>query len=203
MKRIALIAAACAFFGINNADAAVLLTNGGFDTGNFTGWSLSTTTRNTVETTQGEFTAQAGSAYAQLSFPQGGSNNNDATLSQTFVTTAGQSLVLSFYLQGDGGTPSDFKVAFDNTLLQSLSPVPDTNGWVLYSFNVTSAASNTLTFSFNDQGSGNSSNIGLDSVSIAAAVPEPSTWAMMILGFFGVGFMAYRRKQHGPDFRLA
>jgi hypothetical protein len=29
---------------------------------------------------------------------------------------------------------------------------------------------------------------------IAAAVPEPSTWAMMILGFAGVGFMAYRRK---------
>jgi hypothetical protein len=26
------------------------------------------------------------------------------------------------------------------------------------------------------------------------AVPEPSTWAMMILGFAGVGFMAYRRK---------
>jgi hypothetical protein len=29
---------------------------------------------------------------------------------------------------------------------------------------------------------------------VAAAVPEPSTWAMMILGFAGVGFMAYRRK---------
>lgn len=27
-----------------------------------------------------------------------------------------------------------------------------------------------------------------------SAVPEPSTWAMMILGFVGVGFMAYRRK---------
>jgi PEP-CTERM motif-containing protein len=27
-----------------------------------------------------------------------------------------------------------------------------------------------------------------------AAVPEPSTWAMMILGFLGVGFIAYRRK---------
>jgi PEP-CTERM motif len=25
-------------------------------------------------------------------------------------------------------------------------------------------------------------------------VPEPSTWAMMILGFAGIGFMAYRRK---------
>jgi PEP-CTERM motif len=27
-----------------------------------------------------------------------------------------------------------------------------------------------------------------------SAVPEPSTWAMMILGFAGVGFMAYCRK---------
>ena len=33
------------------------------------------------------------------------------------------------------------------------------------------------------------------------AVPEPSTWAMMILGFAGVGFMAYRRKSK-PAFRL-
>ena len=27
------------------------------------------------------------------------------------------------------------------------------------------------------------------------AVPEPSTWAMMILGFAGVGFMTYRRRK--------
>jgi hypothetical protein len=33
-------------------------------------------------------------------------------------------------------------------------------------------------------------------------VPEPSTWAMMILGFAGVGFMAYRRKLK-PAFRFA
>jgi hypothetical protein len=38
--------------------------------------------------------------------------------------------------------------------------------------------------------------------SITAAVPESSTWAMMILGFFGVGFMAYRRKRNGPALRL-
>jgi len=30
-----------------------------------------------------------------------------------------------------------------------------------------------------------------------AAVPEPSTWAMMILGFVGLGFMASRRKSSG------
>jgi PEP-CTERM motif len=38
---------------------------------------------------------------------------------------------------------------------------------------------------------------------ITTGVPEPSTWAMMILGFCGVGFMAYRRKQNGAAFRVA
>lgn len=36
-----------------------------------------------------------------------------------------------------------------------------------------------------------------------AAVPEPSTWAMMILGFAGVGFIAYRRRQNGPKLGVA
>jgi hypothetical protein len=35
-----------------------------------------------------------------------------------------------------------------------------------------------------------------------SAVPEPATWAMMILGFMGIGFMAYRRKSPSA-FRLA
>jgi hypothetical protein len=30
---------------------------------------------------------------------------------------------------------------------------------------------------------------------IAPGVPEPSTWAMMILGFAGLGFMAYRKNR--------
>jgi hypothetical protein len=30
---------------------------------------------------------------------------------------------------------------------------------------------------------------------ITSAVPEPSTWATMILGFLGVGFVGYRRKK--------
>jgi hypothetical protein len=33
-------------------------------------------------------------------------------------------------------------------------------------------------------------------VEMSGAVPEASTWAMMILGFAGIGFMAYRRKNH-------
>jgi PEP-CTERM motif len=34
----------------------------------------------------------------------------------------------------------------------------------------------------------------LTSLTQVDAVPEPSTWAMMILGFCGLGFMAYRKK---------
>jgi hypothetical protein len=30
-------------------------------------------------------------------------------------------------------------------------------------------------------------------ISTVSAVPEPSTWTMMILGFAGLGFLAYRR----------
>jgi hypothetical protein len=37
-------------------------------------------------------------------------------------------------------------------------------------------------------------NIGTTLDGFTAAVPEPSTWAMIVLSFAGIGFMAYRRK---------
>ncbi|MGP7985334.1 PEPxxWA-CTERM sorting domain-containing protein [Rhodoblastus sp.] len=30
-------------------------------------------------------------------------------------------------------------------------------------------------------------------VTVSSAVPEPATWAMMLLGFAGLGFAGYRR----------
>jgi hypothetical protein len=36
--------------------------------------------------------------------------------------------------------------------------------------------------------------MGVDNIDATTAVPEPSTWAMMIIGFLGLGFLAYRRK---------
>ena len=38
--------------------------------------------------------------------------------------------------------------------------------------------------------------VGLDSVSVTlnAAVPEPSTWAMMLIGFCGIGAAAMRSR---------
>ena len=42
-----------------------------------------------------------------------------------------------------------------------------------------------------------------DAFVAVATVPELSTWAMMILGFAGVGFMAYRRRNQTAAFRVA
>jgi hypothetical protein len=36
--------------------------------------------------------------------------------------------------------------------------------------------------------------MALDNVAVSA-VPELSTWAMMLLGFAGMGFLAYRKTQ--------
>ena len=35
----------------------------------------------------------------------------------------------------------------------------------------------------------------LGTVTVSTAVPEPSTWAMMLLGFVGLGFAGYRKAQ--------
>ena len=53
----------------------------------------------------------------------------------------------------------------------------------------------TLTFASADTPSTNPYGPVIGDISVTA-VPEASTWAMMILGFMGVGFMAYRRKSN-------
>jgi PEP-CTERM motif len=54
----------------------------------------------------------------------------------------------------------------------------------------------------NTQSPGSSEYVNASSAMVAG-VPEPSTWAMMILGFLALGFMAYRKKQHVAAFRVA
>jgi PEP-CTERM motif len=60
------------------------------------------------------------------------------------------------------------------------------------------SGSNTLTFTVENIGLSGSNPTGLNVdflTSSVSAVPEPSTWLMMILGFAGVGFLRYRRSQ--------
>ncbi len=42
-----------------------------------------------------------------------------------------------------------------------------------------------------------------NTLTVNSAVPEPSTWVMMILGFVGVGFMTYRRRNQSTALNAA
>jgi hypothetical protein len=62
-----------------------------------------------------------------------------------------------------------------------------TNAYILFtglSFDKVVLSSSTNSFEFDN----------VYAASRVGGVPEPSTWAMMVLGFAGIGFMAYRRK---------
>jgi hypothetical protein len=62
---------------------------------------------------------------------------------------------------------------------------------------------NTIDFTVeNFQGIPNGNPTGLNVEFLTSGVPETSTWAMMIMGFAGIGLLAYRRKR-APSFRLA
>jgi hypothetical protein len=52
-----------------------------------------------------------------------------------------------------------------------------------------------LTFAYNLVADG-SGGFGFD-FAVGGAVPEPSTWAMMLIGFAGLGFIRYRASQSG------
>jgi len=43
----------------------------------------------------------------------------------------------------------------------------------------------------------------LSEFTVTEAVPEPSTWAMMILGFAGIGYMTYRRRKQSTALSAA
>jgi PEP-CTERM motif len=51
-------------------------------------------------------------------------------------------------------------------------------------------------------GSAQSGNVEIGAAAPVTGVPEPSTWVMLILGFAGIGFTAYRRKAKPADGRL-
>jgi PEP-CTERM motif len=70
---------------------------------------------------------------------------------------------------------------------------------ILTSFSITSGltGSGEVQFSYTDLYLGGGSvDLQLTplTLSVSSDVPEPSTWAVMLLGFAGIGFMAYRRK---------
>lgn len=95
----------------------------------------------------------------------------------------------------------DFSVTLPPLVDSSLTPGAPLQHYVL---DITTTIAGNLSFAAYNGGNGGT-NVGpiLDNVTLASGVPEASTWAMMILGFMGVGFMAYRRKSPAASLRVA
>jgi hypothetical protein len=171
---------------------AEYLVNGGFETGTLSGWTQSGNLGFTNVVTNNNYTPQSGSYYLDV-----GPIGTEGVLSQTFSDIAGQQLLVSGWVIGNGTQPSDVRFVFDGTTYININPVGN-QPWTQYSFNVTATGNDTFSVAFRNDPSFD----GLDnfSVSSVSAVPEPSTWAMMILGFVGLGFMTYRRKNSVVQF---
>jgi hypothetical protein len=194
--KLAFIAGLLAVVGNFSTGAqANVVQNPGFEAGDLTDWTLT----NNLNTGVGGTSFYAHSGTYGLFF---GNVGSDAILSQTLSTSAGTAYSISFWLDMDPRTPNDVNLSFGGTQVFSATNIPATGWTEFFATGTASSNSTLLSFGLRDD----PAYSGLDDISvtpITAAVPEPSTWAMMILGFAGVGFMAYRRKQNGPQLRLA
>ncbi|HKO70232.1 MAG TPA: PEP-CTERM sorting domain-containing protein [Bradyrhizobium sp.] len=130
-----------------------------------------------------------------------GSTEQAGTL-QTLQSFAAGNYTLSFDLGGNArGDVSKTTVISLGSFSRALT-LASNDPLQPFSFSFATSGGN-LSFADLPGGSGNVGNI-LDNVSLssslASAAPEPSTWAMMLMGFCGIGFMAYRKSKSGVAF---
>jgi hypothetical protein len=135
-----------------------------------------------------------GTGNVALTQPSFGLANNDTFTNAVFNINAATDGSVVIHVQGiniDGGFfEDDFTVDANG---QNFFTITSINGQLMTDISLT--AINSATFEDVRQ-------VRLGGFETVGAIPEPSTWAMMILGFAGVGFLAYRRRGQGQTLRL-
>src|ERR1019366_6408898 len=141
-------------------DGQNLLTNGSFETGDFTGWTQGGNTGDTSVVSGPYYRysgAQAGAFYAVL-----GPVGSPGSLRQRISTIPGQPYHVCFWLNAVGDNPSFFNGYWDTPQFVSLTN-PLTRGWTRYVYGpFTGTGNDTLMFTFRDAPGW----IALDNVSV-------------------------------------
>ena len=180
------------------SQAGNLIKNGDFETyaPSFTGyikiasgspllsdWTVGGTS---VDIINGGFGAITGNSIDMLGTPGPGS------LSQSFATVIGQTYVLNFDLSRNSNENPYINVVFGGlpqTQFTGGTGAAPTKGLLSYT-----ALSTLTTLSFYSVGGAASSGAVLDNVSVTA-VPEPETYAMLLVGLGLMGAVARRRNK--------
>ena len=202
MRKLFVAAAAMAMLP-TSANAATIV-NGSFETGASTnpfgtvpggntstiaGWEV---LGNSVDYIDGYWPANDGVRSIDLN------GNGQGGIAQTFATVMNQAYAVTFWLAGNSdGNPTIKTIRVDTNGSNSQVFAFDTTGlneanmgWKKFTYNFV-AGSTTTKLSFNSLDAG-AYGAALDNVAISA-VPEPATWAMMLLGIGLIGGAMRRR----------
>jgi len=217
MIRYLLMVSAIAFIPAS-ASAAELIVNGGFEdptvvspccstvpTDSLPGWSVPTGNVNVVN---GTFSSGAGNlAFQGNQYLDLVGQGGVGSLSQDFSTVIGQVYNLSFAYSHNlfSGIPAASASLSVGSLTDTITHTGGNNtnlAWQTYA-NTFTASSAITTLTFANLTGGTNEGIFLDAVSVndlranpTGAVPEPSTWALLLVGFGAAG-AALRRSNRG------
>jgi hypothetical protein len=199
-------------FALSAAHASAATISSTFDS-NADGWIAVDPTSDYTASWQGSGGNPGGFLLGNESNPLGGTGYFIAPSKFLGNLSAYSGGTLSYDLKVIGGSISNFFEDVDvkitggaGTALWSSTFIPVGNDWFTLQVqltqvnftggNLAAILANVTKFEIRGELISGSESEGLDNVLLATpAVPEPSTWAMMILGFAGVGFLAYRRRK--------
>jgi len=173
------------FLTVPHAEAN-LVTNGGFETGDFTGWTVThASSGSLISFTLTPHSGTYAAGFAALSVL-------DDSISQTISTTPGDSYLFDFWVRNYESGSDHFQAFWDGTSVLDLLNSPDFL-YTHYMFTeIATGASTNIQFSGYDA----PAFYSLDDVSVtASSVPEPSTILLLGTGLAGVGLLRRRFKK--------
>lgn len=173
-------AAAAGAQTVQNFNSSALGTTIGTTPVNFGGFSVSTTGTAVINPGNASYQVD-GSRYLDV-------NLAAATLTFTFANAV-NSFGANFFSLNNNQARTFVTVGG-----QTFNPLPLSPSFLGF---VSTTPFTSVTFSTPTSG-GSNDQFGVDNVTIGGAVPEPATWALMILGMGAVGF-AMRRAKRNSD----